>query len=82
MGQAVSVGGGPAPWEKGRTASGTERDVTEPGILHPHPRGTVEWGFDRSAEVKFCKQPFTTRKKWSVFQKNRLIILRIYFLNP
>lgn len=36
---------------------------TERDNLHPHPRVTAEWGFDRSAEVKFCKQPFTTPKK-------------------
>jgi len=52
-----------APREKGQTASKTERNVTEQGILHPHPRVTAEWGFDRCAEVKFCKQPFTTPKK-------------------
>jgi hypothetical protein len=34
--------------------------------LHHHPRVTVEWGFDHSAEVKFRKQPFTTPGK-SIF---------------
>jgi hypothetical protein len=35
--------------------------------LHHHPRVTVEWGFDHSAEVKFRKQPFTTPGKSILF---------------
>jgi hypothetical protein len=58
-----AVGGQAITWRRGLHAATKDSSRT---FTH-HPRAAAEWGIVRSAEVKFCKQPFTTPKKKTCF---------------